>query len=720
MKSQGSSSTEALVRFLMQQRIIHDHSAIPPFEILGNTPIRTLAQRALIDEKAAYKALSERFKLRFEQNVQRSAQAQLLIERTPLVDTCIKNVCIPLDEQDGVLTVGISNPFNQDGVKALEFATGKRCVLVIIPEEEIRKTLTGESPLEPPRDQLTLPLEQVHTSSPISAARELDEALDPAAPPIIRLVDRILLEGVQKRASDIHIEPTETELTVRMRIDGAMREVTKIPRTMQAHVLARIKLTSGMDIAEKRRPQDGRAQIKLHGDEVDIRVSSMPTAYGEKLVLRLLRADPSMLSMAALNLPNAIQSRLTQALTAKSGLVLVTGPTGSGKTTTLYACLNELKTGSTNIVTIEDPIEYRMRGINQIQVHDDIGVTFPTILRSVLRQDPDIILLGEIRDKETATIALQAAQTGHLVLSTLHTNDAPGALSRLLDMGVDPLTCGSSIKGIMAQRLVRKLCTSCASHPSDQEWQELVKDQRVANSLAQQEVKVPRGCAHCDATGYRGRTALYSYLEITKELRALIAGRAPEREIVAEALRNGYQELSQVARNAAREGITSLQEALPYLTSEPLPATAQRSVLSLVEKQEPERVRGTDEHQERHILIVDDNDDIRMVLSALLKRHQFVVTAVESGREALQYLAEQRTDLVLLDLKMPKMNGLEVLAAIKGEHERTPMPVIVLTASDSEEREIELLQAGASDFISKASSPDKIVMRIKNSLREVR
>jgi general secretion pathway protein E len=411
--------------------------------------------------------------------------------------------------------------------------------------EEVMDNITGEdlssvaTEFEKPRDILEL----------------TEEA------PIIRLLNALLQQAVKERASDIHIEPYEKELDVRLRVDGILHRVLSPPKIIQDALISRVKIMANLDIAEKRLPQDGRIRLLIGGRDIDIRVSIIPTSFGERAVLRLLDRKQGLIGLWEVGLNKDNESRLEDLLKRTNGILLVTGPTGSGKTTTLYAALNRIHTEEKNIITVEDPVEYQLKGIGQIHVNPKIGLTFASGLRSILRQDPDVIMVGEIRDFETAEIAIQASLTGHLVLSTLHTNDAPSAITRLLDMGVEPFLVASSLMGILAQRLVRVICPYCKEsyEPSDAERSYLPNSSPIIHHSLLHKGK---GCDRCKGKGYIGRTGIFELLIIDNEIRHMITGKIDSQSIKNVAISRGMKTLMTDGIEKVLKGITTLEEVL--------------------------------------------------------------------------------------------------------------------------------------------------------------
>jgi general secretion pathway protein E len=375
----------------------------------------------------------------------------------------------------------------------------------------------------------------------LPAVEDLLEAANDA--PIIRMLNALLTQAAKDGASDIHIEPYERSSSVRFRVDGTLREVVRPNKALHAALISRLKIMAELDIAEKRLPQDGRISLRIGGRAIDVRVSTLPSAHGERAVLRLLDKTESKFTLEGLGMSGDVLSAFDRLIQQPHGIVLVTGPTGSGKTTTLYASLARVDTAGTNVLTVEDPVEYELPGIGQTQVNPKIDLTFAKALRAILRQDPDIIMIGEIRDHETAQIAIQASLTGHLVLATVHTNDAPSSVTRLIDMGVEPFLLSSTLLGVLAQRLVRKLCVHCRREDEHGHWH-------------------PVGCEHCSHTGYKGRTGVYELMVADTAVQALIHNRAAESELLAAAQNVGLRSMREDGERLISEGITSPEEVV--------------------------------------------------------------------------------------------------------------------------------------------------------------
>jgi len=479
-----------------------------------------------------------------------------------------KHQVIPINRTGSVLTVAMSDPSNIFAIDDIKFMTGFKVETVVASETSIKNAINRYY------DSAGLVQDIMRTfdDREVSQVGEGDEEVNVADlqratedAPVVKLVNLVLTDAIKKGASDIHIEPYEKVFRVRYRIDGVLYEVMSPPMKLRAALTSRVKIMAQLDISERRLPQDGRIKIKMAGREMDYRVSTLPTLFGEKVVLRLLDKSTLQLDMTKLGFERKSLADFEAAITAPYGMVLVTGPTGSGKTTTLYSALNRINSPETNIMTAEDPVEFNLPGINQVQMKAEIGLNFAAALRSFLRQDPDIIMVGEVRDYETAEIAIKAALTGHLVLSTLHTNDAPSSVSRLLNMGVEPFLVAASTNLILAQRLVRKVCKDCK--------EEVQVPPSVLTSLgfSPEEAKSivcyhGKGCNNCSDTGYRGRVALYEVMVINEDIKKLILDGASTIELREAAHRNGMLTLRESGLQKLREGITSLEEVMRVTT----------------------------------------------------------------------------------------------------------------------------------------------------------
>ncbi|MBM4165225.1 MAG: type II/IV secretion system protein [Lentisphaerae bacterium] len=464
---------------------------------------------------------------------------------------------MPLKLEGGVLTVAISDPFNAGVSDGLRLAAGRPVRLTLAPREDIRKANrkyygVGAEAVEKMIEDGRY---EVDAGAASNAKIDVNEMGQEAS--IVRFVNQIIAEADRQGATDIHVEPMEEELRIRYRIDGILHRVDVPPQLnrLKSAVISRLKVMANMDIAEKRMPMDGRIGIRLNGEDVDIRVSTMPTIYGESVSLRLLQKSGSFVKLADLGLNPHDRHAVEKIINRPNGIFLVTGPTGSGKTTSLYSFLHEINSVDVRILTAEDPIEYEMAGINQVHVRQDIGLTFARILRSFLRQDPDIIMVGEIRDGETAEIAINASLTGHLVFSTLHTNDAAGAFARLTDMGAEPFLIASAVAAVMAQRLVRRVCPVCNRlEPLDRAlWD-------MPGEPASDRVPHAVGCEKCAMTGYRGRRGIFELLQVTEPIESLIINRRPAGEIKLKAIEQGMLTLRQDGWTKVFQGMTTVEE----------------------------------------------------------------------------------------------------------------------------------------------------------------
>jgi general secretion pathway protein E len=466
---------------------------------------------------------------------------------------------VPIGLEDEVLKLAVSDPLDEYMLDALQNFTDMSMEICISSEKDIMEAIEQyfgsnvhmTSIMEGMRDEEDA--EEIELHEDVHHLRDMAfEA------PIVKLVNMLITRAVESRTSDIHIEPFEHNVKVRYRIDGALTEIESLPRRIQPAVISRVKIMSRMNIAERRLPQDGRIKLRVSGRDIDLRVSTIPTIYGESIVMRILDRSSTLIILDHLGFPETIQQKYESLISTPYGMILVTGPTGSGKTTTLYASLNKINSDDRKIITVEDPIEYQIDGINQIQVKPQIGLSFANGLRHIVRQDPDIIMVGEIRDIETSEISIHSALTGHLVFSTLHTNDAPGAVTRLLDMGIEGFLVSSSLIGVLAQRLVRMICPVC-KEPFKPRQEVIDKLEFLDSSV---ETYHGRGCDECRHTGYHGRTGIFELMLIDSDLRQLILERASADTLKKQALANGMQDLRKSGWEKVKQGVTSIEEVL--------------------------------------------------------------------------------------------------------------------------------------------------------------
>ncbi|HYG67752.1 MAG TPA: type IV-A pilus assembly ATPase PilB [Anaeromyxobacteraceae bacterium] len=480
--------------------------------------------------------------------------------------TAEKHQIVPVNRAGASLIIAMSDPSNIFAIDDIKFLTGYNVEVVVASEQAIREAIEKYyADKGPSYEELMSGFDDTDVAvveSELDDTNVVDLEKSAEEAPVVKLVNLILLDAIKKGASDIHVEPYEKDFRVRFRIDGVLYEVMKPPMKLKSAIISRLKIMSELDISERRLPQDGRIKLKLgKGKEMDFRVSVCPTLFGEKVVLRLLDKSNLQLDMTKLGFEEQQLKDFMEAIDRPYGMVLVTGPTGSGKTTTLYSALSKLNEVSWNISTAEDPVEFNFFGINQVQMHEDIGLNFAAALRSFLRQDPDIIMVGEIRDFETAEIGVKAALTGHLVLSTLHTNDAPGTVSRLLNMGIEPFLVTASLNAIVAQRLCRRLCPECKK-PAQLEDQALLDAGFQPEEIGTFQPFEPGGCKNCNDRGYKGRVAVYEVMPLWDGLKELVIQGASAAELKQEAIRLGFRTLRMSALAKVKGGVTTLSEAV--------------------------------------------------------------------------------------------------------------------------------------------------------------
>ncbi|NCY22615.1 type II/IV secretion system protein [bacterium] len=552
-----------LLPFLEEQQILSSEQSREISEELSRTgkPIETvLANFGIIQMPQILEKISDSLGLPLILDLSTLELSPELLARIP--PHTARNVgALPLAADETTLTVALADPLATQAIEDLRFATGAEISQVIAPPEKILPLIEKHyGAAETNIDDILTELENAPETSLASEGVDLTEA---GSAPIIKYVNTIIARAIQAKASDIHFEPFEKEFKIRYRVDGALYEMAPPPRRLAIPVTSRIKVMANLNIAERRVPQDGRIQTLLAGRQVDLRVSTLPTQYGESIVLRVLDRSVVNLDLEKLGIPKHIYDYVCDTLEKPNGIFIVTGPTGSGKTTTLYSCLGRINTIDTKILTVEDPVEYELEGIIQVPANEGIGLTFARALRAFLRQDPDKILVGETRDLETAQIAIQASLTGHLVMTSLHTNDAAGAVTRLLDMGVEPFLIAASMEGVLAQRLLRRICKDCRT-PFQPKEEILTQIGLTASEVGDRPFYFGKGCDSCNGTGYRGRVGIYELLDIREPIRQLINERAPSVVIRQKGIELGMTTLRQDGIRNILEGNTTLEEVLKY------------------------------------------------------------------------------------------------------------------------------------------------------------
>ncbi|GAB4150374.1 MAG: hypothetical protein Kow00107_00810 [Planctomycetota bacterium] len=688
----------------------------------------------------------------------------------------VEKAVIPFRIEGNDLYVAMSNPLDVPTIDEMRRITGMNIRPVLVRHSEVMKAIEMVNEVDDTiydvlknvmveEDDVTfLGNSETENGEPEITVEE-EEAV--SGNPIVRLVNLILTDSIRARASDIHIEPTEKILYVKYRIDGMLKTIMKLPMAVAPRVAARIKIMAKLDIAEKRVPQDGRAFIATREKRMDLRVSVLPLVYGEKIVIRLLDKSSGVIGLDKLNLSEKERDRLEKIITKPYGMFLVVGPTGSGKSTTLYSILTRIKTEDNNVITVEDPVEYELKGVNQVQVNVKAGMTFPAALRSMLRQDPDIIMVGEIRDAETGEIAVRASMTGHLVMSTAHTNDASSAITRLTDIGIDRFLIASSLLGVIAQRLVRKLCPHCKKlYSPDEQLLALISQQLPFKKG--QEFYEAVGCERCHFTGYSGRMALFEILVVTEKIRAMIISGENDRAILHAALKEGLETLFMSGLRKVYLGLTSLAELFRVVEFQDLDIHICSSCGTMVEEDwhhcvncghrldfhcpscqafvkkgwkfcrscgknlsdssiaaaEPEtqsdkksidQILQTEKKQVNRpaLLIVEDDPAIRKIVKLTLKDLFAEIIETENGDEGLRLAQQIVPDLMVLDIMLPGMNGFDVCRNMRKSLATTQVPVVLLTAISEEEGQEKGIDVGADDYITKPFSPTKLRQRVE-------
>jgi type IV pilus assembly protein PilB len=585
--------------------------------------------------------------------------------------------------------------------RALGFSTGRSIVFQVASPDAIQDVLddrfSPEQAIETLLDDFEIDVDVDAVELVEEMGPESISSADAAATPVVKLTNLIIRDAIAQAASDIHVEPGRRIGVVRYRVDGVLRKHMDLPMAAMNRVISRIKILARLDIADRLRPQDGKAHVRIQKLSYDLRVSTIPAgSAAEKCVIRILDSNAQE-TLEDLSLPPYELGRLRELLNLREGIVLVTGPTGSGKTTTLYGALRELADGKVNIMTVEDPIEYELAQITQTQVETKQGVTFSAALRAILRQDPDVILIGEIRDSETAETASQAAMTGHLVLATVHANDAVSAVARMADMGLPFATIGTTLRGAIAQRLLRRVCASCAEPVRGDLTPE---EQRLTEQHEVEPVVRAVGCKECGFTGYKGRIPVNEVMLSGPRFQAAVEARKGWQTLHRIAIQGGMRPMHQVALDWVTQGKTTLVEVERALGR-------QTTADDVEEDVGPTR-----------ILVVDDDEEARLMAAGILEAEGYEVSIAKDGYEAVERLdADPDFNLVILDLSMPGMDGRKVLDRIRGSKETAALPVLVSTAFGGDEVETELLEAGADDFLEKTGDAKRFLARVKAVLR---
>lgn len=531
-----------------------------------------LLKLKLVDEESMARALGETWNMPYVNLSDHEIDDNIVRIIPEAVARKYLSIPVGIDEDDNII-VAITNPLNfyaLDQVKSFLKKPVRWCISTQTQINGILERVYGveRSLREASEDMISLESRiSVEAETEDASLRDLKEMAEEA--PIIKLANILMSQALNERASDIHIEPQRDQVIVRYRIDGVLHENMRIPKNVQAALISRFKIIAGMDIAERRLPQDGRINIRFGGRDIDLRVSTLPKMYGEKVVLRILDKSKALIPLENLGFSAENKEVFDNMIYQPYGMILVTGPTGSGKTTTLYSVLNQLNSPERNVLSVEDPIEYELKGINQVAVNYKVGLTFANVLRSILRQDPDIIMIGEIRDRDTAEMAMQAALTGHLVLSTLHTNDSFSAPTRLIDMGIEPFLISSSLIGVTAQRLARMVCSNCSeSYTPDRHYLELFEKQLIELlGYRNPDFRKGRGCIKCRNTGYLGRIGLHEIMKVDENIRTLIIKNSSASQIKEEAMKNGTKTMLQDALLKAVTGLTTLDEAFRIIST---------------------------------------------------------------------------------------------------------------------------------------------------------
>lgn len=618
---------------------------------------------------------------------------------------------LPLKLENNDLLMLMSNPFDLNALDYLREITSKNIQVSLISKSDLDRLMNDFYCADDSVYDLLKSYNNEISVGVVKDNQEIDseiqnEILEDKESPASKLVNYILVSAVQSRATDIHIEPFEKNSIVRYRIDGVLIEIIKIPSVMHERIISRIKILTKLDIAETRKAQDGRCNIKIGEEIIDARISIIPMLNGEKTAIRLLRITDKNISLESLGYTKENLEQVKNQIKRNQGIALLVGPTGSGKTSTIYACLQYLNNASNNITTIEDPIEYSLEGINQLQLNKIKDVTFSNSLRNILRQDPDIIFVGEIRDLESAEMAFRSSLTGHLVFSTLHTNNAISTITRLLDLGLDSYLISDSLNLIISQRLIRLICNNC----KEEYWPE--KEMLKKSKKLLEEYKINtffhgKGCEKCKFTGYYGRMPISEILTINQELKNLITGGEPTKRLLDQAQKDGFKTIAENAFKVLSLSLTTLDEI--------------SRVCDFMQNEDPESENiemKLGPKEKTKVLFVDGEEDLRKVFEKRFKKEGFHVSLAENGEKAIECVYRLKPDLIIMDWMMPKLDGLNTIKRLRSSLETAKIPIIMLTAKGQTADEIEAFNAGADDYIRKPFDAEVLLARMNLLLKE--
>jgi type II secretory ATPase GspE/PulE/Tfp pilus assembly ATPase PilB-like protein/ActR/RegA family two-component response regulator len=644
----------------------------------------------LIPEEESYAKLAEagRFVVAdLEHAISSELAARLVPERIAR-----RYLAVPLEVDNRTLTYATSQPFDSEGERDIAFACGRRTRTLVATRSAVLAGLDRCYPKLRDLDVLATRLR-----SQLTVVEALDEGDGSKSDSVvIDLCNHLIGRAVEVGASDVHIEGGATGTLVRYRICGVLEPVLTLPSDVSQPILNRFKVMARADITVRHKPQDGAFRLKVSGRPIDVRLSTLPTVDGEKLVMRVIDSQSPLQTLDRMGYDPDTLARLVRALARPDGLVLVTGPTGSGKTTALYAALGHLRTGRTNIVSVEDPVERTVPGVTQIPVNARAGNTFPAVLRSMLRQDPNVIMVGEVRDAEVAQIVGQAAFTGHLVLTSTHTVDAATAITRLANLGLEPFKIAECLSAVLAQRLLRTLCPRCRKANNAFESRRRGAEHEVAAAPA----SAGPGCAHCKHTGYGARVPIAELLTPSDGLREAIARGATAQEIRAAMREAGIPNMRDHAMRLVAEGVTSIEEVNRVLADD-------------VDRAQSNRTRS-------RVLIAEDEPITRMLVKLLLERENFDVLEASNGKQAVEIATRERPDLMIVDLNMPEMDGYEAIGQLRRNVTMATLPIMVLTSEEGPGVERRVLELGADDYMIKPFDPDVLLSRVKGVFRRLK